>query len=208
MICTIDHQFCFLTYSEYQKTNYKLSNIPASSFHRWNLILKRFRRFTTFTYPFVAKPALLLCWSCCSATKSCLILRPHRLKHAKPPCPSLPLGVCSNSFPLSWQCYPTISSSVAPFSFCLQSFPPSGSFKMGQLLSSHGQSIGASASASVVPMSIQNWFALGLTGLISLLSKGPTRVFSSITVWKHQFFDTLPFLWSSSPISTWLLERP
>ena len=113
-------------------------------------------------------------------------LRPHGLQHARPPCPSPAPGVYSNSCPLSWWCHPTISSSV--FSSCLQSFPASGSFPMSQLFASGGQSIGVSASASVLPMSIQDWFPLGFTALISLLSKGLSRVFSNNTVQKHQFF--------------------
>ena len=113
---------------------------------------------------------------------------------------------CSNSCSLSWWCHPTITFSVIPFSSCLQSFPASGSFLMSQLFTSGGQSIRASASASVLPMNIQDWFSLGLTGLISLLFKGLSGVFS--TVWKHQFFGALPFLLSSSPIHTWPLEKP
>ena len=102
-------------------------------------------------------------------------LQPHRLQHTRLPCPSPSPRVCSNSCPLSWRCHPTFSSSVIPFS-CLQSFPALGSFPMSQLFASGGQSIGASASASVFPMNIQGLFPLGLTGLISLLSKGLSRV--------------------------------
>ena len=94
------------------------------------------------------------------------------LQHARLSCPSLSPRVCSNSCPLSWWCHPTILSSVSPFSSCLQSFPASGSFPMSQFFVSGGQSIGASSSASVLPMNIQDWFPLGLTGLISLQSKG------------------------------------
>ena len=108
--------------------------------------------------------------------------RLHGLQHSRLSCPSLPPGVSSNSYPLSWWCYPTISSSVNPFSSCLQSFPASGSFPRSQYFASGGQSIEASASASVLPMNIQDWFPLRLTGLISLLSKGLSRVFSSTTV--------------------------
>ena len=97
---------------------------------------------------------------------------------------------------------------VIPFSSCPQSSPASGSFQMSHLFSSGGQSIRASASASVLPMNIQNWFPLGLTGLIFLLSKGLSRVFSSPTIQKHQFFSTQPPLWSNSHIHTWLLEKP
>ena len=120
-------------------------------------------------------------------------LQPHGLQHARLPYPSLSPGVCSNSCPLSQWCSLSISSSVAPFSFCLQSFPASGSFPMSWLFASGGQSIGASALASVFPMNIQDWFPLGLAGLI-LLSKGLSRVFSSTTIWKHQFFSGQPSL--------------
>ena len=99
-------------------------------------------------------------------------LQTHGLQHTRLPCPSLSSGACPNSCSLSKWCHPTISSSVVPFSFWLQSFPASGSFPMSQLFTSGGQSIGASASASVLLMNIQNWFPLGLIGLISLLSKG------------------------------------
>ena len=117
-------------------------------------------------------------------------LRPHGLQHTRLPCPSPTPGACSNSCPSSQWWHPTISSSVVPFSSCLQSFPASGSFPMSQFFTSCGQSTGVSVSASVLPMNIQDWFLLGLNGLISLLSKGLSRVFSSTTVWKHQFLDT------------------
>ena len=113
-------------------------------------------------------------------------LRPHGLQHASLPCPSPPPRLCTNS--LSWWCHPTISFSVTLFSSCLQSFLASGSFPVSLLFTSGGQSIGASASASVHQMNIQGWFPLGLTGLISLLSKGISRVFSNTTVQKRQFF--------------------
>ena len=117
-------------------------------------------------------------------------LRPHGLQHARPPCPSPAPTACSNSCPLSRRCHPTISSSVVSFSSLLQSFPASGSFQMSQFFTSGGQSIGVSASALVLPMNIQDWFPLGLTGWISLQSKGLSRVFSNTTVQKHQFFGT------------------
>ena len=120
-------------------------------------------------------------------------LWPHGLQHARLPCPSLSPRVCLNSHPLSWWCHPTISSSVISFSSRLQSFPASGSFLMSQLFESGGPSIGASASASVLPMNIQDWFPLGWTGWISLLSKGLSRVFSNITVQKHLFFGAQLF---------------
>ena len=135
-------------------------------------------------------------------------LRPHELQHARPPCPSPTPGVYPNSCASSRWCHPAISSSVVPFSSCLQSFPASGSFSMSQFLTSGGHSIGASASASVLPMNIQDWFPLGLTGLISLQSKGLSRVFSSTTIWKHQFFGAQRSLWCNSHIRTWLLEKP
>ena len=114
-------------------------------------------------------------------------LWPHGLQHARPPCPSPAPEVYLNSCALSQWCHPTISSSVIPFSSHLQSFPASGSFQMSQLSASGGQIIGISASVSVLPMNIQDWFPLGWTGWISLQSKGLSRVFSNTTVQKHQF---------------------
>ena len=134
-------------------------------------------------------------------------LQPHGLQHARLPCPSLSPGVYSNSCPLNQWCHPTISSSVISFSR-LQSFPASGSFPMNWLFASGSQSIEALSSASVLPVKIQGWFPLGLAGLIYLLFKGLSRVFSSTTVQKHQFFSTQPSLWSNSHICTWLLEKP
>ena len=121
-------------------------------------------------------------------------LWPHGLQHARPPCPSPTPEVHSNSYPLSQWCHPTISSSVVPFSSHFQSFPASGSFHISLLFTSGGQSIGVSASKSVLPMNIQDWFPLGLTVLISLQSKGFSRVFSNTTVQKHQFFGAQPSL--------------
>ena len=115
-------------------------------------------------------------------------LRPHELQHARPPCPSPTPGVHPNPCPLSWWCHPTISSSVVPFFSCPQSSPASGPFPMSELFASGGQSIGVSASTSVLPMNIQDWSPLGWTGWISLQPKGLSRVFSNTTVQKHQFF--------------------
>ena len=129
------------------------------------------------------------------------------LQHARLPCPSLTPGVYSNSCALSWWYHPTISSSVIRFSSCLQPFPASGSFPVSRFFPSGGWSIGASASASVLPMSIQDWFPLGLTGWMSSQSKGLSRVFSNTTVHKHQFFGTQLSLWSNSHTHTWLLEK-
>ena len=146
----------------------------------------------------------LLLFSCLVVSDS---LWPHGLQHAGLPWPSPSPGVCSNSCPLSQWCRPTNSSSAAPF-FCLPSFPASGSFPMSQPFASGGQSIRASASASVLPVNILGWFPLRLTGLISLLSKGLSRVFANTTVRKHHFFRTQPSLWSGSHIRMWLLEKP
>ena len=125
-------------------------------------------------------------------------LRPHGLQHARLPCPSSP-GACSNSYPLNQWCHPIILYSALPFSSCLQSPPASGSFPMSWLFISGGQTIGASASASALPMNIQGWFPLGSTGLISLLSKGLSRVFSTTTVWKYRY--------STNNVSCLFLQR-
>ena len=117
-------------------------------------------------------------------------LRTHGLHLPRPPCPSSTPGACSNSCSSSRWCHPTISSSVVPVSSCLQSFPASGSFPMSQFFASGGQSIGVSASASVLPINIQDWFPLGWTSWISLQSKGLSRFLSNTTVQKHQFFST------------------
>ena len=135
-------------------------------------------------------------------------LQPHGLQHTMLPCPSPSPVACSNSCPLSRWCFPTISSSVIPFSSCLQSFPESGSFPMSQFFTSGGQSIGASASVSVLQMNIQDWFLLGLTGLMFLQSKGLSRVFSNTTVQNHQFFGSQLSLQSNCHIHTWLLGKP
>ena len=116
-------------------------------------------------------------------------LQPHEPQHTRPPCPSPTPGVYSNSCPLSRWCHPIILSSIVPFSSCPQSFPAAGSFLMSQLFASGGQSIGVSASTSVLPMNTQDWSPLGWAGWISLQSKGFSRVFSNTTVQKHQFFN-------------------
>ena len=126
------------------------------------------------------------------------------LQHTRPPCPSPTPRVYSNSRPLSRWCHPTISSSVVPFSSCPQSSPASGSFQISQLFTSGGQSIGVSASASVLPMNVQDWFPLGWTGWIFLQSKRLQRVFSNPIVQKHQFFGTQLSLWSNPHIHTYM----
>ena len=131
-------------------------------------------------------------------------LQPHGLQHTRLPCPSLYPRVCLNSDPLSQWCHPDISSAVVPFSSCLQSFPapsPSQLTPMSQLFASGGQSIGASASAPVLPMNIQGWFHLGLTSLISLQSKEFTRVSSSTAIQKHH--SVLSLLYGSALTSIW-----
>ena len=133
-----------------------------------------------------------------SVAQSCPTLQPPELQHARPPCPSATPGVHPNSCPSCHWCHPAISSSVVPFFSCPQSLPASVSFPMSQLFIRGGQSIGVSASASVLPMHIQDWFPLGWTGWISLQSKELSRVFSNTTLQKHQFFGTQLSLWSNS----------
>ena len=135
-------------------------------------------------------------------------LQPHWLQHTRHPCPSPTPRACSNSCPLHWWYHQTIPSSVILFSSCFPSFPASGSFLMSQFFASGDQSIGVSASATVLPMNIQDWFPLGLIGWIFLQSKGLSRVFFNTTVQKHQFFSVQYSLWSNSHIYTWLLEKP
>ena len=143
-------------------------------------------------------------FSCSAMSDS---LPAHGLQHAWLPCPSSTPRTYSNSCPSHWWCHPTISPSVIPFSH-LQSFQASGVLPVTQFFSSGGQSIGVSASASILPMNSQEWFRLGLTGWISLLSKGLSRVFSNTMVQKHQFLATQLSLYSNSHIHTWLLEKP
>ena len=135
-------------------------------------------------------------------------LQPHGLQHTRLTSPSPAPRVYSSSCPSNGQCHPTISSSVVPISSCLESFPASGSLQMSHFFTPGGQSIGVSASTSVLPMNIQDWFPLGWTGWISLQSKGLSRVFSDTTVQNHQFFGAQLFLWSNSHIHTWLWEKP
>ena len=122
-------------------------------------------------------------------------LWPHELQHVRLPYSSPTPGACSNSYPSSWWCHPTITSSVIPFSSCLQSSPASGSFRVNQFFASGGQSTGVSTSASVLPMNIQDWFLLGLTGWISLQYKGLTRVFSNTTIQKHHAYCFIKKKW-------------
>ena len=135
-------------------------------------------------------------------------LRPHESQHARPPCPSTTPRVHPNPCPLSRWCHPAISSSVVSFSSHPQSLPASGSFPMSQLFAWGGQSIGVSASASVIPMNTQDWSLLGWPGWISVQSKGLSRVFSNTTLQKHQFFSAQLSSQSNSHIHTWPLEKP
>ena len=146
---------------------------------------------------------------CLSVSWLCpLFLWPLGLQHIRFVYPSASPQACSYSCPLSRWGHPTISSSVTPFSSCPQTFPASESSLISQHYASGGQSIAASASASSLPVNIQDWFPLGLTGLISLLSKGFSRVFSNTIVQKHQFFSIQPSSWFNYYIHTWLLEKP
>ena len=135
-------------------------------------------------------------------------LRPHGLQHARLPCPSTSSRACTKSCPLSQWCHSIITFSVIPFISCPQSFPASRPFPVSQFFASGGHSIRVSASASVLPMNIQDWFPLGWTSWITLKSKGLSRVFSNTTVQKHQFFGAYLCLWSKSHIHTWPLEKP
>ena len=144
-----------------------------------------------------------------SVAQSCLTLWPHESQHARPPCPSPTPGVYSNPCPSSRWCHPTVSSSVIPFYSCSQSLPASGSFPMSQPFAWAGQSIGVSASTSVLPMNTQDWSPLGWTGWISLQSKGLSRVFSNTIVQKHQFFDTPPRVTEiKTKVNKWDLAKP
>ena len=144
---------------------------------------------------------------CCLVAQSCPTLCPHELQHTQPPCPSPSPWVCSNLCPLSQWHHPNISSCVAPFSSCPQSFPASGSFAMNRLFTPGGQSIGTSASASVPPVNIQGWLPLGLTGLISLLP-WVSQVSSSVPQLESIGSSALSLLWSNPHICAWPLGKP
>ena len=158
-----------------------LFNIPLTWFHLYHVLPAT----PSHTQVLPTAPRVLSQFSHSAVSDS---LWPRGLQHTRPPCSSPAHRVHSNSCPLSRRCHPTTSSSVVPFSSHLQSFPASGSFPMSQFFTSGGQSIGVSASTSVLPMNIQDWSPLGWTGWISLQSKGLSRLFSNTTVQKHQFF--------------------
>ena len=145
---------------------------------------------------------------CCLVAKLSLTLWPHELQYTRLPCLSLSPGVCWNSFLLSQWCHPTILFSVVPFSSCPQSFPASRSFPMSQLFASGGQNIRASPSVSVLPVNIQGWFPLGLTGFISLLSRGTLKSLIQYCSSKASILWCSASSWSNSHIYTWLLEKP
>ena len=147
-------------------------------------------------------------WQCVCSVSSVALWGPHGMQHARLPCPSPTPRACSNLLPMNRWCHPTISSSVIPFSSCLQSFPASGSFPRSLFFASGGLSIGVSASASVLSMKIQYWFPLGLTGLISLQCKDSQESSPTPQFKKHQFFGTQLSLWFTSHIHTWLREKP
>ena len=157
------------------------------------------------SYIFVSLGASSVQFTCSVVSDS---LRPHESQHTRPPCPLQTFGVYSKPCPSRRWCHPTISSSVIPFSSCPQSLPASGSFPMSQLFASGGQTIGVSASASVLPMNTQDWSPLGWTGWTSFQSKGLSRVFSNTTVQKHQFFGAQLSSQSNSHIHTWPPEKP
>ena len=170
-------------------------SFPSLTTERWVEFLELYHRFSFISVQFSSVSQLYLTVTLYTG-------------HTSLPCPSPSPGVCSNSCPSNWWCHPTISSSVVLFSSCLQSFPASGSFPVSQFFTSGGQSIGVSASTSVLPMNIQDWFPLGWTDLISSLSKVLSRGSSNTTVQKHQFFCAQLSLWSKSLLHTWLLEKP
>ena len=207
-VCSVGSQECTGQFSEVQLVIIcfvvSFPRIPAQSSINVLLIHCPALRFLVSHYLSPSLPFSSVQFSHSVVSDS---LRPHESQHARPPCPSPTPRVYSNSCPMSRWCHPAISSSVVPFSSCPQSLPASGSFPMSQLFAWSGQSIGVSASASVLPMNTQDWSPLGWTGCISLQSKGLSRV-SNTTVQKHQFFGTQLSSQSSSHIHTWPLEKP
>ena len=201
--------------SQLKKTNPSLENVVAGIwFLIFDCLIPVRKEFFLVVLEFYKHQHFSMDWvnnvSDTSVQFSCSVMSislwPRGLQHTRPPYPSPTPGAYTNSCPLSWWCHPAISSSVIPFYSHLRSFPASGSFQMSQLFASGGQSIGASASASVLPMNIQDWFPLGCTGWTSLQSKGLASIFSDTTVQKHQFFSAWSF--TNSHIHTWLLEKP
>ena len=195
LFCKLIHlyQFSDSTYKWYDMVSYHLSfSFWLTSFKWQSLDLSILLQMALY-HAFYSWVMLLFSHSVGSDS-----FWPHGLQHNRLPCPSPSPGACSNSCSFILWCHPTISSYIVPFSSWLQSFPASGSFPMSQFFILHGQIIRGSASASILPKTIQDWFPLGWTGWISLQSKGLSRVFSSTTVRKHQFCGTQPLLWSNS----------
>ena len=192
---TDTEEYSALVWSQFRWTSEIMMPMPDDAVMWWALYIKpKFWNLTEGN------------WfsSVSSVAQSCPCqLWPHGLQHARPPCPSPTPGASSNACPSSRWCHPTVLSSV-PYPSCLPSSPAPRSFPVRQFLPLSGQSIGVSASSSVLQMNIQDWFPLGLTGLISLKSKGLLRVFSNTTVQKHQFFSAQP----NSHIHTWPQEKP
>jgi len=191
-------------------SNIYVSYIPIICFHIFSIIYKSDYNQDTLIEKWFSKVKLtqLKSWFQFRHWVFSDSLRSHGPQHGRLPCPSPTPRACSNSCPSSQWRHPVISSSVVPLSSRLQSFPESGSFQMSQHFASGGQMTGVSASASVLPMNIQDWFPLGWTGWISLQSKGLSRVFPNTTVQKHQFFSAQFSLWSYSYIHTWTMEKP
>ena len=187
----------------WQATNASSSSVMSNSLRPYELESARFLCPQDFPGKNTGQSVSSVTQLCPALCDPMDYMQPARLL-----CPSWTLRACPNSCPLNQWCHPTISSSVVPFSSCLQSRPASGSFPMSQFFASGGQSIGASASASVLPMNIQDWFSLRWTGWISLQSKGLSRVFCNTTVQKHQFFSAQLSLRSNSHNHTWPLEKP
>ena len=185
------------------------------SFYQWNFVALTWTTFSTLSQKCLLNSEFSKTLSRCSSPNSVQLsrsvlsdsLRLHGLQHTRPPCPSPTPGAYSNSCPSSRWCHPTISSSVVPFSSRLQSFPASGSSQMSQFFTSDGQSIGASASASVLPMNIQDWFPLGWTGWISLKSKGLSSLLQHHSL-KAPILQHSAFFIVQCHIHIWLLEKP
>ena len=177
---------------------YENSSISGSPLPIGCSLLKTYGYFCWWAVPWICPPSVYFSHSVVSNS-----LQPNGLQHVRLPCPSSTTGACSNSCPLSWWYHPAISSSVVPFSSWLQSFLASGSSLVSQFLTSGGQIIGVSASASVLPMNVQDLFPLRLTGLMSWQTKGLSRVFPNTTVQKHQFFGTQLSSYSNSHIDAW-----
>ena len=185
----------------YDERHYPKCQELFETSHSFIYLIIWFESEAIHTYP---ELHILVQFSCSVVSNS---LWPHESQHTRSPCPSPTPGVYPNSCPSSQWCHPAISSSVVPFFSCPQSLSASGSFPMSQLFTSGGQSIGVSASASVLPVNTQDWSPLEWTGWIALQSKRLSRVFSNTTVQKHQFFGTQLSSQSNSHIHTWPVEK-